>query len=207
MGKSRKNGFTLVELIVVLVILAILAALLVPALTGYIDKARQSAVIAETRSILQAVQTEVSELYGKDEYAEQVAKIPTYFTIASKDGEPMLTDKSKQTLTNLDGRYNEIVKLAEVPSLTNGTGKFFCLVETSGKVYLLVYDDGKGEIGIYFAETQEYVTVKTSEGYNIDNCGVYVNRVVSVSFKNASTGTDKEKTMWSKESVLGYLKA
>ena len=35
-----KKGFTLVELIVVLVILAILAALLVPALTGYIDKAR-----------------------------------------------------------------------------------------------------------------------------------------------------------------------
>ena len=37
--KHKKNGFTLVELIVVLVILAVLAALLVPALTGYIDKA------------------------------------------------------------------------------------------------------------------------------------------------------------------------
>lgn len=35
-----KKGFTLVELIVVLVILAILAALLVPALTGYIDKSK-----------------------------------------------------------------------------------------------------------------------------------------------------------------------
>lgn len=39
--KHKKNGFTLVELIVVLVILAVLAALLVPALTGYIDKARK----------------------------------------------------------------------------------------------------------------------------------------------------------------------
>ena len=39
--KSAKRGFTLVELIVVLVILAILAALLIPALTGYIDKARK----------------------------------------------------------------------------------------------------------------------------------------------------------------------
>ena len=39
--KERNNkGFTLVELIVVLVILAILAAILVPALLGYIDKAR-----------------------------------------------------------------------------------------------------------------------------------------------------------------------
>ena len=34
---KEKKGFTLVELIVVLVILAILAALLIPALTGYID--------------------------------------------------------------------------------------------------------------------------------------------------------------------------
>lgn len=201
MGKSRKNGFTLVELIAVLVILAILAALLVPALTGYIDKARQSAVIAETRSILQAVQTEVSELYGKNEYTEQ-AQVASIFTIASKDDNAM--PGGEQKLTGLKARYDEIVNLAEVPSLTNGTGKFFCLVETSGKVYLLVYDDGKGEIGIYFAETQEYVAVKTSEGYNIDNCGVYVNRVVSVSFENAKT--DEEKAIWSKENVLGYLK-
>ena len=33
-SKSKKSGFTLVELIVVLTILAILAALLIPALTG-----------------------------------------------------------------------------------------------------------------------------------------------------------------------------
>lgn len=49
--KNTKRGFTLVELIVVLVILAILAALLIPALTGYIDKARKSQVVAETRAL------------------------------------------------------------------------------------------------------------------------------------------------------------
>ena len=40
---NQKEGFTLVELIVVLVILAVLSALLVPSLTGYIDKAVESA--------------------------------------------------------------------------------------------------------------------------------------------------------------------
>lgn len=61
MKSKNKHGFTLVELIVVLVILAVLAALLVPALTGYIDKARKSQVIAETRMITMAVQTTMSE--------------------------------------------------------------------------------------------------------------------------------------------------
>lgn len=63
--KNNKKGFTLVELIVVLVILAILAALLVPALTGYIDKAKQKQIIAETRQIVMAAQTLVDEKYAK----------------------------------------------------------------------------------------------------------------------------------------------
>ena len=63
--KENKKGFTLVELIVVLVILAILAALLVPALTGYIDRAKNKAIIAETRQTVMATQTLVDEEYAK----------------------------------------------------------------------------------------------------------------------------------------------
>lgn len=64
-AKSSDEGFTLVELIVVLVILAILAALLIPALTGYIDKAREKQIIAETRQVVQAAQTLYNEEYAK----------------------------------------------------------------------------------------------------------------------------------------------
>ena len=49
--KNTKRGFTLVELIVVLVILAILAALLIPALTGYIDKARKKSGCGRDASV------------------------------------------------------------------------------------------------------------------------------------------------------------
>lgn len=68
MEKIRKlknqKGFTLVELIVVLVILAILAALLVPALTGYIDRANNEKIIAETRQCVMAAQTIAGEKYA-----------------------------------------------------------------------------------------------------------------------------------------------
>ena len=59
-----KKGFTLVELIVVLVILAILAALLIPALTGYIKKAKEKSIVAETRQVVMAAQTIADEQYG-----------------------------------------------------------------------------------------------------------------------------------------------
>ena len=63
--KNKKKGFTLVELIVVLVILAILAALLIPALTGYINKAKDKQITAETRQVVMAAQTLVDEQYAK----------------------------------------------------------------------------------------------------------------------------------------------
>ena len=61
---KNKKGFTLVELIVVLVILAILAALLIPALTGYIDKANEEKVTAECRMVVMGAQTVGTTFYA-----------------------------------------------------------------------------------------------------------------------------------------------
>jgi prepilin-type N-terminal cleavage/methylation domain-containing protein len=60
----KNQGFTLVEVIVVMVILSILAALLVPSLTGYIAKAGDRAVVVEARALLMAAQTLASERYA-----------------------------------------------------------------------------------------------------------------------------------------------
>ena len=66
MKKNNNKGFTLVELIVVLVILAILAAILVPALLGYIDRAREKQYVLNAKSYMTAAQAELSSIYGED---------------------------------------------------------------------------------------------------------------------------------------------
>ncbi|MCR5213422.1 MAG: type II secretion system GspH family protein [Eubacterium sp.] len=63
MKKNNNKGFTLVELIVVLVILAILAAILVPALLGYIDRAREKQVTTNAEAALVAAQGKMADAY------------------------------------------------------------------------------------------------------------------------------------------------
>lgn len=64
-AREEKKGFTLVELIVVLVILAILAAILVPALLGWIDEAKKKQTVLEARNVYIATQTIADEQYAK----------------------------------------------------------------------------------------------------------------------------------------------
>ena len=106
--RSKKGGFTLVELIVVLVILAILAALLIPALTGYIDKAKQ--IIAETRQVVMAAQTLVDEAYG-------TKNVGATITVSSTtDATVKIDDVAK--LAEVKGTINSVTvgKIGDVPN-------------------------------------------------------------------------------------------
>lgn len=195
--KNSKRGFTLVELIVVLVILAILAALLIPALTGYIDKARKSQVVAETRMLTQAVQTEMSTIYGLNNsfQGKKVAGKP--LTIASKTGAYLTMGGITSTgdLGNLKEHYEEIVHLSEVPALekgltTSNDAYFYSFIDKNGAVMWTVYDNGKGYIGIYCGDDGKIDSFKRSEVEYADaNKNTYAGYVIYYNERN-SGGVD-----------------
>lgn len=115
--KNKRKGFTLVELIVVLVILAILAALLVPALTGYISRAKEKAVVSEARQLQMAAQTVIDEDY--------------------KDSDTFTGKTVTQATASLG---DEIEKLAELDGIDGLTWSI--TVDSDGKITTGTYNNG-----------------------------------------------------------------
>ena len=72
-GKQNTQGFTLVELIVVLTILTILAMMLIPTLQGYLEKTLETADVAEVRQAYMDVLT--ASLTGDSENMTQTVKL------------------------------------------------------------------------------------------------------------------------------------
>lgn len=167
MDKNKKKGFTLVELIVVLAILAILAAMLVPALTGYIDKANEKKLTAVTRQVVVAAQTVVSETYAKNGKFE----VPIIYALVY-DGKAIVPD------VNDDGiSFKEICELAEIidGKLTYSeserayVGKFkynikdiWITYSPEGIVTNLTLSNGKYECG-YSVDLDSYVIKELSQ--------------------------------------------
>ena len=106
-----RGGFTLVELIVVLVILGVLATFAVPALTGYIDSAKEKQAVSETQACVMTATRQGAQNYALVQNASITGK---------SDGADALTSWAG-TLTN------------EVPTVTGGD---VALTEGSGQ-YLL----------------------------------------------------------------------
>ena len=171
--RSRR-GFTLVELVVVLVIAGITASFAVPALTGYIDNAKEKQAVSETQACVETVTRIAAQKYaewqknttyqlagGKEltssaEFQPLVGCTGTTSNIppAVTGGDVALTEGSGQYLLHVSkyepGGFPATGSTADISAAASVTGTINTLTcSSSGQVVYLVYTSKDGITVVY----------------------------------------------------------
>ena len=140
--RSRR-GFTLVELVVVLVIAGITASFAVPALTGYIDNAKEKQAVSETQACVMAATRIAAQKYALVQNASITGK---------SDGSNALTSWAGEL-------KNEAPTVTGDVALTEGSGQYLLHVE-SAPIGSKTPDDLASQAGV--SGTVQWMTCNAS---------------------------------------------
>lgn len=171
--RSRR-GFTLVELVVVLVIAGITASFAVPALTGYIDNAKEKQAVSETQACVETVTRIAAQKYaewqknttyqlaGGNELTSSAEFQPLVGCTGTTSNTPptvtggdvALTEGSGQYLLHVSdykpGGFPATGSTADISAAASVTGTINTLTcSSSGQVVYLVYTSKDGITVVY----------------------------------------------------------
>ena len=194
-----RRGFTLVELIVVLVILGVLATFAVPALTGYIDSAKEKQAVSEAQACVMAATRLGAAQYAKVQQhnvnvslnsGAGAAKDDSLDNWAPVDGQsaPEITG-GDVALTEGSGQYLLHVTDAPAGSFPGDVSAFTTAAEVDGSVKTLTFNSNGQLLYLVYTSTDGIQVVYTNAGTTASvNIGSDEAVVVPTPKKNDNSG-------------------